>query len=260
MLSLFPDLTSPALNGSATPSWLKALPLLSVDLMLRPKHSLSCEVLNSVSSIPQALHMQVMNGRCAFSYLLGQRNFGTPPLGSTCLWLEQYNTKQGFPEPRANCLQYQVLSGLLVFIPLAYHWWLDVSDLAVARYLSPRSPALLGTLAFSTPQSSWCLVWLASLFPPCMGLQIKGSKTYLFRKRPFTKLVLTGPHSVQSTLCWHISWAGATFQVPCSCSRIGSLFCVLCSWTGFERTWSQRTLQVTSQPQLAHQSCHCGST
>ena len=37
-----------------------------------------------------------------------------------------------------------------------------------------------------------------------------------------------------------------TFQVPCSCFRIGSLFCAVCSQTGFGRFWPLQTFQATS--------------
>ena len=34
---------------------------------------------------------------------------------------------------------------------------------------------------------------------------------------------------------------GVTSQISCFCSRMGSLFCVLCSQTGFGRLWHLRT-------------------
>ena len=82
--------------------------------------------------------------------------------------------------------------------------------------------------------------------PSCMCLQIKGLKTDLLGKAPLSTLVLAGPHSMQPTLCWHISWAGATFQVPCSCSRMSSPFSALCPRTVFSRSGPLQTFQVTS--------------
>ena len=188
--------------------------------------------------------------------------------------IRAFHIEQGFPDPLANCLRLQrVVCGIKRSQGSSSSSHLPITDdlmLVIWRSLDLRLPdhlmfwaaCSLGYFGFLCA-SEFTVPSLASFSPSshlgvqdiaedspsapsCMRLKIKASKADPFRKGAFIRIGLGRPplcavHSVKSYLAHR-----GDVQVPCFCSRMGSLSRAPSSRIGFGRSWHQLTSQETS--------------